>query len=519
MDYKVLITTSGLGSRLGDLTKYTNKSLVRVGDKPALSYIVEAYPREIELVITLGHYGNHVRDFLLIAYPERKFTFIEVENFQGPGSSLAYSMSLAEHELQCPFIFHACDTILLDLIPEPSVNWLGGGHPSQLSANYRTLTVKDGVVLQINDKGEISFDKDYIGVCGVYDYALFWESLREILEEKQMDPQLSDCHVINNMGAKFLCETFTSWLDIGNSSSLKKAREYTGNSVTVLDKNEESIFIFKEFVIKFFHDKKIAENRVFRANSLGNCVPKILEHRNNFYKYEYVPGDLFAHVADTVSFSNLLKWSKENLWKPVIYVEFHNRCLDFYKTKTNKRVLSFIETNKIKDNTEIINGKETPGALELLSRIDWDDLCNSNPVLFHGDFILDNIIKTSGGFKLLDWRQDFGGSLNCGDIYYDLAKLNHNLNVNHKIIENNQFEISEKNDRIVCSIHLHSLLNECKDVLYKFIETEGLNLKKVKILTAIIWLNMAPLHHYPFNRFLYYFGRYNLAKELMDATN
>jgi thiamine kinase-like enzyme len=140
-------------------------------------------------------------------------------------------------------------------------------------------------------------------------------------------------------------------------------------------------------------------------------------------------------------------------------------------------------------------------------------------VLFHGDFILDNIIKTADGFKLLDWRQDFGGSLISGDIYYDLAKLNHNLTVNHKIIDENNFEIIEKNNEVVCSIHLHSLLNECKEVLHNFIEKEGLDLKRIKILTAIIWLNMAPLHHYPFNRFLYYFGRYNLHKELMDASN
>ena len=40
-EYKVLLTTSGLGSRLGNLTKFTNKSLVRVGDKPAISYIIE----------------------------------------------------------------------------------------------------------------------------------------------------------------------------------------------------------------------------------------------------------------------------------------------------------------------------------------------------------------------------------------------------------------------------------------------------------------------------------------------
>ena len=40
LNYKVLITASGLGSRLGNLTKFTNKGLVRIGKKPALSYII-----------------------------------------------------------------------------------------------------------------------------------------------------------------------------------------------------------------------------------------------------------------------------------------------------------------------------------------------------------------------------------------------------------------------------------------------------------------------------------------------
>ncbi len=37
----VLITTSGTGSRLGDLTNYTNKSLVPVGDKYCISQLIE----------------------------------------------------------------------------------------------------------------------------------------------------------------------------------------------------------------------------------------------------------------------------------------------------------------------------------------------------------------------------------------------------------------------------------------------------------------------------------------------
>ncbi len=93
--YKVLITASGLGSRLGNLTKFTNKGLVRIGKKPALSYIIESYPDDVEFVVTLGHYGNQVEQFLKLAYPDKNITYVPVENYDGEGSSLLYSQSIA----------------------------------------------------------------------------------------------------------------------------------------------------------------------------------------------------------------------------------------------------------------------------------------------------------------------------------------------------------------------------------------------------------------------------------------
>ena len=74
--YKVLITTSGVGSRLGNLTDFTNKCLVRVGDKPAISHVIESYPQDTKFVITLGHFGQYVEEFLTLAYPNRNFTFV-----------------------------------------------------------------------------------------------------------------------------------------------------------------------------------------------------------------------------------------------------------------------------------------------------------------------------------------------------------------------------------------------------------------------------------------------------------
>ncbi len=108
----------------------------------------------------------------------------------------------------------------------------------------------------------------------------------------------------------------------------------------------------------------------------------------------------------------------------------------------------------------------------------------------------------------------FCGLLESGDMYYDLAKLNHNLTVNHGIINDNLFTIDINKHDINCDILRKENLVQCQKILFEFIKDNKLNEKKVKILTAIIWLNMSPLHHHPFDLFLFYFGKLNLWREL-----
>ena len=112
---KVLILTAGVGSKLGDLTKNMNKAMIKIGKKPVISYIIEQYPIDTEYYVELGYKGDHIREFLNIAYPERDIRYIEVDKYDGDGSSQLYSISKAERYLQEPFICNDCDTICNDI--------------------------------------------------------------------------------------------------------------------------------------------------------------------------------------------------------------------------------------------------------------------------------------------------------------------------------------------------------------------------------------------------------------------
>lgn len=518
MSYKVLITTSGVGSRLGELTKYTNKSLVRIGKKPALSYIIESYPKDIELVITVGYFADQVKEFVEIAYPERRVTFVVVDKYEGEGSSLGYSMLQAKKYLQCPFIFHAADTVVHEDILEPTCfNW-NGGFKDKNASSYTSFTVINDKVGELKDRGAIDFDLLHIGLVGIKDYKEFWEALEKEYKSNPDDSSLNDCRAINAMlkkGIAFKPCVFKTWLDIGNVESLENARKniYDHDGHTVLDKVDESIFFFDNFVVKFFYDPEVVTQRVKRARILKGLVPNIEKGGNNFYRYAFVEGETYSQTVTPSDFISFLEWSNKNLWKKNKEVDdkkFKKICNKFYKEKTEERVKRFFEKKGIKDSESIINGEKVPTLKKILEKVDFDWLSEAEQYQFHGDFILDNILKTKKGYCLTDWRQNFGGLLQSGDMYYDLAKLNHNLTVNHDIVNDGLFNIEIINEVINCDIMRRNNLVMCQDLLYEFLLEKKYDIKKVKILTAIIWLNMSPLHHHPFDLFLYYFGKLQL---------
>jgi hypothetical protein len=55
-------------------------------------------------------------------------------------------------------------------------------------------------------------------------------------------------------------------------------------------------------------------------------------------------------------------------------------------------------------------------------------------------------------------------------------------------------------------------LLEAREHYEDFLVKNGYDLKKIKLLTAIIFLNMAPLHHPPFDGMLFHMGRNMLHK-------
>ena len=237
MKYKVLLTSSGTGSRLGELTRTLNKSLLKIGEEEVISRIINSYPESTEFVITIGYLGTQVKLFVKEKFPNKKISFVKIDHYEGRKSSLGYSMLKARSQINCQFIFHCNDTLVFEKIPtQYTSNWIGWSSKSNLILNeqssYSSLIMDQGEINSINNKSQMSTEYLHIGLVGVYDYEVFFNCLYELWKFDPMNQKLNDVSVINKMiefGYSFHPKKFSTWLDTGNLSALNNAKASISN--------------------------------------------------------------------------------------------------------------------------------------------------------------------------------------------------------------------------------------------------------------------------------------------------
>lgn len=534
----VCILAAGQGSRLGPKTRYFPKALIKVGDKAAISHIIEYFPKDqYRFVIAVGHLGHLVKQYVKIAHPDISVSFVDAEKPSGPG----YALEKCRPNIPGEFYIWNCDTLMEDKeqfyitqFEAGNADWIGYAEKDSKDGEYSSIEINHvDAVVNFFEKGNNYTGNAYIGCAFIKHYELFWEGLHRVPKVIEQQYQVS-------AGFEFLLAhdipifaNKIKWFDTGNLESLQKTKEQFKSKIENLDKEDEEIYFFDGYVVKYFYNEKIAENRAKRNITLGATVPKLISKDKNFYSYEYIEGkDLFCveHPEDYVS--DLFKFMQDNLWiekklSPEQCSQFHEACVDFYYRKTKVRIEQLFSKLHMYDQETIINGNTVPKIFDMLSVISWKSLLNGVPTLMHGDFNFSNVLLTGNGFKLIDWRQDFGGIIEFGDMYYDLAKFYSGLLFPHDVVKNKQYEISVKDKKVDYKIencNSQSLDGKYKKSFVKMLlanmcsEREKgrkqFDIDKVKQLAALVLINMAPLHEYPLNILLFYQGKEELWKAL-----
>jgi NDP-sugar pyrophosphorylase family protein len=521
MEYKLCILAAGIGSRMQPLTFNSNKALLPVGGNAAISRIIEKHSKEIEIVIAIGYEKDKLIQYLECAHPDRKIKFVEVDKITGPGTGPGYSLLCCQKYLQSPFILTTVDTIFDEVCPKPDKNWMGVAEVND-SKSYCTIVLSEerGEIIDLVDKIECNNKEAFIGLAGIRDYKDFFISLLSDNSEREGEIQVSNgFRGLFELGLN--PERFT-WYDIGSLDGYKLANSSFSREDQIFDfsKTDECIYFCGGSVIKHFANKEIVSNRLIRSKLLSGLCPKIEIKNDYFYSYQMIPGKVVYDQFDSDVTLNLLNWLDSKLWarknlKEEELDNFQAACRSFYYQKTLTRLDKYCRKFEINDLSSTINNENIPSTKHLINLIDFDWLCNGIPSNFHGDLQFDNIlINEKNKFVLLDWRQDFSGITEYGDMYYDLAKLNGGMYVSYKNIKKGLFDIKKDSSQYLVSFEKDDFLVKSKKIFNQYIEINSLDIKKIEILTGLIFLNMSPMHHPPFSHYIYNMGRYQLNKWL-----
>ena len=516
MKKKLFISTAGIGSRVAGLGIVPNKSLLPINYESIITKILDKFDNDIEVLIAVGHNANIVKNFLKLSHPEKKFTFIKVNRYFGKGSGAGYTLNYCKKYLQCPFIYTACDTITLEKPKFEKFNWVGVSK-TKISERFLIFEKKSKFsgYSFFNKKRHFEISKKkknfdaFIGLANIYDYKLFWKGFEANKQLSDNELQFSNgLHLLSN---KIKLKKF-KWLDTGTNESYIDTLNFFKDKTQ--RKPGEVVYIIKNRVIKYFSDKKKCKKLKERAKSLKSNGPKIIRSPDNFLVYEYIKGKHLTEVNEKL-FSKFLEDLKKNFWKKKVVnsKKFKIQCKKFYKDKTYERVSLAINQNPNIDRIANINGKKIPSIYKILRKVKWEFLSEGIPVNFHGDLQPENIIITKNNdFKLIDWRTDFSG-LTYGDIYYEFAKLNHMLTINTRKVLDGKIKVKYKsNNEVKYSYEKRKVLLKFQKILFQFIEKNNFNLIKVKILTALIYLNISKFYDNPYCELLFYHGKKQLYK-------
>ena len=498
------IVSSGKGTRMHKLTENINKALLPINGKAIISHIIDKVPTDYDIIITTGYKAELLKEYCEAAHQDRNITYINVPDYDSEGSGPGTSLLRCKNLLQRPFYFSTVDCLIDENLPLIDSDWIGVSSTS-IPEIYSTVELDENFnVINFKNKSVNGYEYAYIGLSAIYDYYKFWKTLSSNIGNtgEVVNVYMSDYEV----EAKIL-----TWCDTGTIDSYYSIKKLKEKKYFALNKEDEYFYNINDKIIKIFDDKEICANRIKRSEILKKYIPELTFKGENTYAYKKFNGETLYENDKVETFKKLLDWLK-NFWK-VENFDIKEDAKLFYHDKTYKRISKFLEKypgiDKLKHNIDGINCESLNYYLD---NIDWNSLENCQPSKnFHGDLQFDNIIYQYhlgfSDFKLIDWRQSFGNSIEYGDVYYDLAKLYGGLLISYYDMKKNKFSFDDIDGFIKINYEPSKNLKLFRIYYEKWIIENGYDLNKVKTLTFIIYLNMSPLHETPFDLFLFYFAK------------
>ncbi|CAD7946102.1 unnamed protein product [Amoebophrya sp. A25] len=376
----VYILTAGRSPALGPFCTNYNKSLLPVGGKAVLSLLIRLFPQDrwTKFVIATGFEAQKVKDYVHCAHPNIDVTFVDVPNYDGPGSGPGASLlacknaAVATAGETSPFYIVVGDLFISNVkedgmataswsVMQPSDLFPGGpgardgatvgarpsGHRKRVPANscnwvatqfvspfgsdkYCNFALGEkGSVLQVKNRqiyGSYQ-DASWIGLAYVQNADAFWVGLEtevarklELAQNAAPGVKVPPSEIV--AGFEYMLESgydlkarqYRSWVDIGSPGEYLDLVKEHLGAGFDYGKTGEHLYFCGGRVIKFFEDAEITAQRVARCQMVPGVFPNVDRFQGNFYSYKFIDGEVLYRKCDDHVFQMLLEFLETKVW-------------------------------------------------------------------------------------------------------------------------------------------------------------------------------------------------------------
>jgi dTDP-glucose pyrophosphorylase len=518
----VCIIAAGRGTRMGFADGELHKALAPLSNRAVLTHVLESFPPDARFVMAVGHRADQLRAYVALAHPDREVTFVTVDNYDGPGSGpglsvLACAEALGEDE---PFALAAADGIVHTVPPLTGETWMGASLVDDPTSYLTLETDAGGDVRGLQERTGPS-RLAYNGVAWIGDPATYFAGLRRgvVAGELQVTQGFQ---ALLDAGVRVRSQP-CDWTDAGTTETYAAARRAFAEYDTAGRAAIDVTYLLPDRVVKWFRDPEGANQRATRAAELTGAIPPIVPAPSGWLAYEKARGSVLCDRLDSTEVVGVLDWVSTALWSDrPDGTAFRGAARRFYGDKTLARLGAYLDDRGIEEppsGTEI-NGVPTATVAEALERELDGMVAAAIPTVFHGDLHEGNIIAGDGGYRLIDWRDEFGGLADRGDQLYDLAKLLHSLELPESVMHARTFERVDHADGTLTIGHPDTALRaDGRRALWAWCAARDFDLRAIGTVDATIWINMAPLYDRVLGDYLYAFGRWLLEQRHRNGVD
>jgi glucose-1-phosphate thymidylyltransferase len=226
---KVVMPVAGKGTRLRPHTHLTPKPLLKVGDKPVLSYILDDL-RELgvnEAVLITGHLKEKVEAYMKSEYPDFHAVYTEQVEQRGTADAIALAEPYVQEEMLIIFVdtLFDADLSLVKRLPDDVAGVIWAKEVEDYQRFGVLVTDENGFMREIIEKPSEPVSKlANIGLYYIRDWKLLFEGIHHVMNSPpgaSGEYYLTDAfQYMVDKGAKLKVEPVHGWYDAGKPDTL-----------------------------------------------------------------------------------------------------------------------------------------------------------------------------------------------------------------------------------------------------------------------------------------------------------